>query len=53
MRTVGNLGVHGEGDFDVWDTELLDDFFRLVVEYVYVTPSRIERLRQRLKTRGA
>jgi hypothetical protein len=54
MRNVGNLGAHvGERDVDIWDAELIDDFFRLVVEYVYVTPSKIERLRQRLDMRNA
>ena len=46
MRTVGNLGAHaGDREVDIWDAELLDDFFRAIVEYVYVTPSRVERLR--------
>ena len=49
MRQIGNLGAHaGDEDVDFWDAELLDDFFRFVVEYVYITPSRIARLRQRL-----
>ena len=52
MRTVGNLGAHaGDHSIDIWDAELLDDFFRIVIEYLYVTPSRIERMRQRLKER--
>jgi Domain of unknown function (DUF4145) len=50
MRKVGNLGAHaGDREVDFWDAELLDEFFRSVVEYVYITPSRIERLRQRLE----
>ncbi len=49
MRKVGNLGAHaGDDDVDFWDAELLDEFFRAVVEYVYIWPSRIERLKQRL-----
>lgn len=49
MRHVGNLGAHaGEKDVDFWDAELLDDFFRSVVEYVYIAPSKIERLKQRI-----
>ena len=53
MRTVGNLGSHAdEENVDLWDAELLDDFFRALVEYVYITPSRIERFRQRLSNRG-
>ena len=50
MRKVGNLGAHaGEDEVDFGDAELLDEFFRFVVEYVYITPSRIQRLRQRFK----
>ena len=45
MRTLGNLGAHaGDDEVDFWDAELLDEFFRSVVEYVYITPSRIARL---------
>jgi hypothetical protein len=50
MRRVGNLGSHaGEVDVDFWDAELLDDFFRSVIEYVYIAPSKIERLKERIK----
>jgi hypothetical protein len=38
----------GNEDMDYWDAELLDDLFRSLVEYVYVTPSKIERFKQRL-----
>lgn len=52
MRHIGNLGAHaGEKNIDFWDAELLDDFFRFVVEYVYIAPSRIERLKRRLGDR--
>lgn len=54
MRHVGNLGVHaGETSVDFWDAELLDDSFRSVVEYVYIAPSRIERMRQRAGVRAS
>jgi hypothetical protein len=54
MRNVGNLAAHaGEQDIDFWDAELLDDFFRSVVEYVYIAPSKIERLKQRTSSRKA
>jgi hypothetical protein len=53
MRLVGNLGAHaGDDEVDFWDAEFLDEFFRLVIEYVYITPSRIARLRQRIKKNG-
>ena len=54
MRHIGNLGAHaGDEDLDVWDAELLDDFFRSVVEYVYIAPSKIARLKQRLNGRNS
>ena len=54
MRHIGNLGAHaGDEDLDFWDAELLDDFFRSVVEYVYIAPSKIERLKQRISSRNA
>ena len=54
MRHIGNLGAHaGDEDIDFWDAELLDDFFRSVVEYVYIAPSKIERLKQRTRGRNA
>jgi hypothetical protein len=50
MRQIGNLGSHaGEADVDFWDAELLDQFFRSVLEYVYIVPSKIERLKQRTR----
>lgn len=52
MRRIGNWGSHaGEEDINFWDAELLDDFFRSVVEYVYIAPSKIERLKQRIRSR--
>ncbi len=53
MRRVGNIGVHAtDHDVDIWEAELLDDFFLAVIEYLYVTPSKIERLRARLAARN-
>lgn len=50
IRVIGNLGAHvSERDIDFWDAELLDDFFRSVVEYVYISPSKIERMKDRFR----
>lgn len=49
IRRIGNLGTHVDDyAIDVWDAELIDDFFLLIIDYVYVVPSRIERINQRL-----
>lgn len=53
MRYIGNLGAHAsDHEIDTWDAELLDDFFRSVVDYVYIVPSKIERLKQRFASRN-
>jgi hypothetical protein len=53
MRQIGNLGSHAtEREVDFWDAELLDDFFRSIVEYVYIMPSKIARLKQRGVTKS-
>ncbi len=50
IRKVGNIGAHSSGkEVDFHDAELLDDFFKSVVEYVYIAPSKIERLRRRIR----
>jgi|GEM_PF-601757 len=52
LRTIGNMGAHsGTDDVDFWDAELLDDFFRWTIEFLYVAPAEIERLKQRIQGR--
>ena len=47
LRQIGNIGAHdSQIEVTVWDAESIDDFFRLLVEYVYVTPAKIEIVRQ-------
>lgn len=53
IRLLGNLGVHATDDeVSIWDAQLIDEFFRSIVEYVYVAPSKIARLKSRLTQRG-
>ena len=50
LRKVGNLGAHAaEEELSVWDAELIDDFFRSIIDYVYIAPARIKRMEERLK----
>lgn len=50
LRRVGNMGAHaGEAELSLWDAELIDDFFRSVIEYVYIAPAKIRRMEVRLK----
>jgi hypothetical protein len=49
IRQMGNRGSHAESaEIDIWDAELLDDLFRTIVQYVYISPSQAERMRSRL-----
>lgn len=50
IRIVGNIWSHSmERDLDYWDVELLDEFFKITVDYIYVIPSRLKRLEGRIK----
>ncbi|MFN8383727.1 MAG: DUF4145 domain-containing protein [Anaerolineales bacterium] len=51
MRLLGNLGVHAidDDEVSVWDAQLIDDFFRSIVEYVYIAPAKIAHLKTRLE----
>lgn len=53
LRVLGNLGAHatdqGIKQVLVW---AMDDFFRAVVEYVYVAPSKLEDFQTRLDRLG-
>ena len=52
IREAGNIGVHADKRaIDVWDAELIDELFRLVIDYVYIAPAKITRLQQRLSGR--
>jgi hypothetical protein len=49
IRMIGNVGSHlTERELDYWDVELLDEFFRILVDYVYVIPAKLARMKQRL-----
>ena len=51
IREVGNLGSHDSGrDLDIWDVELLDEFFKTVVDFIYIIPMKMRRLNQRLNS---
>lgn len=52
LRKVGNMGAHAvEEKLSVWDAELIDDFFRSIIDYVYIAPARIKRMEDRLKVK--
>jgi hypothetical protein len=50
LRTLGNIGAHASSDsVTAPQTWAMDDFFRAVVEYVYVAPSKLAEFKGQLK----
>lgn len=51
LREVGNIGSHASArEIDVWDAELIDELFCLILRYVYLGPAHVRRMRERLRT---
>ena len=51
LRKVGNLGAHAtDTELSRWDAELIDEFFRSILDYVYIAPARIRRMEERLRS---
>jgi len=53
LRLLGNIGAHAT-DQNVKPLHVLaiDDFFRAIIEYVYVAPSKLKEFRDRLEKFG-
>ena len=49
LRLLGNIGAHGIGE-SVHPLQVfaLDEFFRAIVEYVYIAPSRLKEFKDRM-----
>lgn len=51
LRLLGNMGAHAsENSVRPWQVRTLDEFFRAIIEYVYVAPSKIKEFREGLST---
>jgi len=49
LRLLGNIGAHGiNQDIHPLQVFPIDDFFRAVVEYVYIAPSKLKEFQERL-----
>jgi hypothetical protein len=49
IRVIGNAGVHaGDDEVSESDVEIIDDFFRLVIEYVYVAPASLDQIKKKM-----
>ena len=43
LRLLGNIGAHGIAEsIKPWQVYTIDDFFRAIVEYVYIAPSKLQ-----------
>ncbi len=50
IRIIGNIGVHaGSEDVTKEQTDLIDKFFNLILEYVYVAPAKVKELQEQLE----
>jgi hypothetical protein len=53
LRLLGNIGAHWTGKHvHPLQTFALDDFFRAIIEYIYVAPSKLKEFRNRLAEFG-
>lgn len=50
LRKTGNEAVHASGRrISVLDTEVIDQLFRAIVDYLFILPARMEELKRSLK----
>jgi hypothetical protein len=53
LRQLGNIGSHASDHrIDMWDAELADELFRMILQYVYLVPAHVTRMKERLSVRS-
>jgi hypothetical protein len=53
LRFIGNIGAHEiEVDIDQAETSAIDDFFVAMLEYVYVAPNKITKLKDSISKKS-
>ena len=51
LRLIGNIGAHGVGEsVHPSQASAIDEFFKAVVEYVYVAPAKLRAFKERMKS---
>ena len=51
-RIVRNWGAHdAQVDVESEDVEIVDEFFKAIIEYLYVAPSRVNRVQSLIQQR--
>ena len=50
LRVLGNLGAHALENVEItsYDASLANDFFKAIIEYVYVAPAKVDSFKKRL-----
>lgn len=52
VRLIGNIGVHFDTEkVEDWQVDAVDDFFRAIIEYVYIAPDKLQRYKGSLELR--
>lgn len=50
LRLIGNIGAHAtQQDVKPGHVPVIDEFFKAIIEYVYVAPKKIKQLREQLE----
>jgi hypothetical protein len=53
LRFLGNQGAHATNyDIGFHEVESIDDFFAAMIEYVYVAPAKLERLKETIREKS-
>lgn len=54
LRILGNIGAHAsEANIEPWQVHSIDEFFRAIVEYIYVAPSNLADFKKTLRNNGS
>jgi hypothetical protein len=52
IRVVGNIGAHSGDDVSIEQADVIDDFFKFIVEFVYVVPNRLKQFEESFEKSG-
>ena len=51
LRLIGNVGAHGIGEsVHPLQASAIDEFFKAVIEYVYVAPAKLRAFKEKMKS---
>ncbi len=47
IRHIGNISAHKNDLIDVWDDDIIDEFFHIIADYIYSLDSQINMLKMK------